>query len=106
LEEKIEEMRGQRKDEDFDTLVEIGQGCSMSACIPAHRKQQIIIHIGLGAFVEMSLVDALAISDRRCGLLNEKLANIELAIDAVESDIQESLTLLSKMKKLSNSVAE
>lgn len=95
LEEKIEAMRGQDPTGNFETLVEIDPLVSLTACIPVKSQQRVVIHVGIGVFIDVAVESALSISETRCALLNKKLANVEPTIGAVESDIDQVPSLLS-----------
>ena len=96
LEMKIEEMGAKEaEEEDFVTLEDIGSNCFLYATVPAKDKKQIVIHVGLGFFVETSLPDALNISDNRCELLHRKLEVVQANIEHVEFDLSQVQILIT-----------
>jgi prefoldin subunit 5 len=86
LPEKVQKVTG--AEDDYETLVDIGQGCYMQAVVPKGQ-DSVFVHIGLGFFTEISPVEIPDFTSKRVQILRDKISHTEQAIEKVANDIAE-----------------
>ena len=74
--------------EQYKTLVDIGQQCFVKAVVDAPQNG-VYVHMGLGFFAELSWSDAADIALKREELLARKVIQTQIAIDSVQADVDE-----------------
>lgn len=74
--------------EQYKTLVDIGQQCYVQAVVNAPQAG-VYVHIGLGFFVELSWSAVDHIAQKRDELLSRKAIQTQTAIESVQADLDE-----------------
>ena len=80
-------------------LVDIG--CGVACQAESTTTDRIVIDVGMGSFVELSLPEAIAVSKERQTLLSGKITLVDGNISDCIADIEETLQSLAELKKIS-----
>jgi len=81
-------------------LVDVG--CGVACQAESTSTDAMVIDIGMGSFVELSLLDAVGVSKKRQTLLGEKVALLDGDISDCIADIEDTLASLAELKKISD----
>jgi len=81
-------------------LVDIG--CGVACQAESTTTDKILIDVGMGSFIELSLPEAIAVSKERQMLLGGKVEFVDVDISDCIADIEETLHSLAELKKVSD----